>query len=370
VSPNFARPGRGIWYDSGVATLGDGNQLEGVLAMKSLCTRQWVAAAAALAVTLPSFAAEPVQLKFGFPAPAASFINTQGMTPWIREVEQASEGTLQIKLYPGPTLGDFRNIYDRTLKGVVDIAFGIFGPLAGQFRQTAVASLPFEANSSTEAALGLWRLHQKGTIAKEFDRVKVLALFAFPSAHVHTKSPVKSLADLTGLKLSVSSRELGQIAVKLGAAPVSMPPPDVYQSISRGLVDGAIIPWTAVRTFKLLEVTNYHVEAPLGVSPAYVLMNKEAYARLPQKAKQAIDRFSGEAFSERLGKAADGAARAESEQAAAMSGQTVTGIPDREVEEWKSRIKSVVDAWASATPNGPEVLAAFREEVRRIRTGK
>jgi len=338
--------------------------------MISLRIRQCVAVSVVAAAAVPSLAAEPVQLKFAFPAPAASFINKQGMTPWIQEVEKASEGTLQIKLFPGPTLGDFRNVYDRTLKGVVDIAFGIFGPLAGQFRQTAVASLPFEANSSTEAALGLWRLHQNGTIAKEFDKVKVLALFAFPSAHVHTKSPVKSLADLAGLKFSVSSRELGQIVVKLGGAPVSMPPPAVYQSVSRGLVDGAIIPWTAVRTFKLLEVTNYHVEAPLGVSPAYVLMNKEAYARLPQKAKQAIDRFSGEPFSQRLGKAADGAARAQSKQASTMAGQTVTTIPENELEEWKSRIKSVVDTWASATPNGPDVLAAFREEVRKIRSSK
>jgi len=340
--------------------------------MMSLRIRQGIALSvvAAAAAAVPSFAAEPVQLKFGFPAPAASFVNTRGMTPWIQEVEKASEGTLQIKLFPGPTLGDFRNIYDRTLKGVVDIAFGIFGPLAGQFRQTAVASLPFEANSSTEAALGLWRLHQNGTISKEFDKVKVLALFAFPSAHVHTKTPVKSLDDLVGLKFSVSSRELGQIVVKLGGAPVSMPPPAVYQSIARGLVDGAIIPWTAVRTFKLLEVTNYHVEAPLGVSPAYVLMNKAAYARLPQKAKQAIDQFSGEPFSARLGKAADGAARAQSQQASTMSGQTVTGIPENEIEEWKSRIKSVVDTWASNTPNGAAVLAAFREEIRRIRSGK
>lgn len=84
----------------------------GVLTMTSLGARQWVAAAAvaAVAVALPSFAAEPVQPKFGFPAPATSFINTQGMTPWIQEVEGASDGTLQIKLYPGPTLGDFRNI--------------------------------------------------------------------------------------------------------------------------------------------------------------------------------------------------------------------------------------------------------------------
>jgi len=339
--------------------------------MMSLRTRHCIAlAAVAAAAAGPTFAADPVQLKFGFPAPAASFINTQGMTPWIQDVEKASEGTVKIKLFPGPTLGDFRNIYDRTLKGVVDIAFGIFGPLAGQFRQTAVASLPFEANSSLEAALGLWRLNENGTIAKEFSKVKVLALFAFPSAHVHTKSPVKSLGDLKGLKFSVSSRELGQIVVKLGGAPVSMPPPDVYQSISRGLVDGVVIPWTAVRTFKLLEVTNYHVEAPLGVSPAFVLMNKAAYERLPQKSKQAIDRYSGEPFSRRLGMAADGAARAQSKQAATMSGQTVTGIPGGEIEEWKSRIKSVVEGWASATPNGPKVLAAFREEVKKIRSSK
>jgi len=99
-------------------------------------------------------------------------------------------------------------------------------------------------------------------------------------------------------------------------------------------------------------------------------MNKAAFTRLPQKAKQAIDRYSGEAFSERLGKAADAAALAESKLAAGMPGQTVTGVPQNEVDEWKARIKSVVDEWEKATPNGPKVLAAFREEVKKIRSGK
>ena len=164
----------------------------------------------ALALTLaaPSLAgaAEPVTLKFGFPAPVSSYVNTEGMSPWIDEVEKASGGTLKIKLFAGPTLGTFRDIYDRTLNGVSEISFGVFGPLASQFPRTQVSDLPFESNNTEQSSVALWRLYAKGVLAPEYDKVKVLALFNFPSSDLHTNKQIETIADLKGQKYAVSSR--------------------------------------------------------------------------------------------------------------------------------------------------------------------
>lgn len=327
-------------------------------------------AIALLAAPLAANAAQPVPLKFAFPAPAGSFVNTKAITPWIEDVEKASGGALGIKLYPGPTLGEFRNVYERTQNGVADIAFGIFGPLGGQFRRASVSALPFEARTPSEASLAFWRIYANGTIAKEFPRIKVLALFDFPHAHVHTTKPIRSLDDLKGLKLGASGRVISQVTASLGAAPVTMAPPEVYQSVSRGLIDGVVIPWTAVETFKLYEVMNHHVEAPLGVAPAYVVMNERAYSRLPKAAQQAIDRYSGEALTRRLGKEVDAVDRAMSERVAAMPGHSVTQVPADQEQAWRERMKGVVEDWVKRTPDGAKVLAAYREEIRKIRSGQ
>ena len=54
----------------------------------------------ALLIAAPAIAwAEAVTLKFGFPAPPTSYVNTDAITPWINDVEKASDGTLKIQLY-------------------------------------------------------------------------------------------------------------------------------------------------------------------------------------------------------------------------------------------------------------------------------
>ncbi len=134
--------------------------------------------------------AEPVTIKYAFPAPPKSLVNLWGLTPWAKDVEKASEGTLKVKIFTGPVLANFRNVYDRTIKGVADASFGIHAPIGGQFKKTSVGSLPFETQNTLELALALWRLYDKGVIADEYAKIKVLALFGFPHSLIHTRKPI------------------------------------------------------------------------------------------------------------------------------------------------------------------------------------
>jgi TRAP-type C4-dicarboxylate transport system substrate-binding protein len=102
-----------------------------------------------------SRAAEPVTLKFGFPAPVTSFVNTDGITPWIDRVEKAAGGMLNIKLFADPTLGTFRDIYERTLSGVSQISFGGFGTLASQFPRTQVTEIRFLSTDTKKSSVAL-----------------------------------------------------------------------------------------------------------------------------------------------------------------------------------------------------------------------
>jgi TRAP-type transport system periplasmic protein len=325
--------------------------------------------AAALLLGATSFAslaaAQPVTLKFGFPAPVSSFVNTDGMTPWINDVEKASDGTLDIKLFAGPTLGTFRDIYDRTLANVAQISFGVFGTLASQFPRTQVSDLPFLSDDTRQSSVALWRLYAKGLLNPEYDKVKVLALFTFPGSILNTNKPIKTMDDVKGMKLAVSSRTLGDIAAALGGSPVTLTPTELYQGMSRGVVDGILVGWTAVKTFKLEEVTKDHLALPLGDAPAFVFMNKSAYASLPAKAKAAIDKYSGEAFSDRLGLADENANRAEAKFVASEPGQSVTKLTPDQYPLWEKRIDPITEAWAKSAPDGAKILAAYRDELKR-----
>ena len=318
-----------------------------------------------------AYADEPVTLKFGFPAPPTSFVLTEASAPWAKDVEDATGGAVKTTFFPGGSVGNFNNILDRTLNQVVDVSFGIFGPYSDQFPRTQVTSLPFETgNSTTETAVVLWRLYQKGITAPEFAQIKVLTLFNFPSSALHTKKPVKTMEDVKGLKLSVTNRTAGQVAELLGSAPISLTPADVYQAQQRGVIDGMYQAWTAVQTFKLYEVTSHHLNLPVGQQPAFIFMNKASFARLPAASQAAIDKLSGEPMARRYGKAVDANDLSGQNAVKAMAGHTVSELDPAEAARWKQRLQPVIEDWVKATPDGAKVLAAFRDEVAKFRSGK
>ena len=55
--------------------------------------------------------AAPASIKFAFLAPPRSLVHQWSFKPWVKDVNEASGGTLAIKIIAGPTLGNFRNIY-------------------------------------------------------------------------------------------------------------------------------------------------------------------------------------------------------------------------------------------------------------------
>lgn len=334
--------------------------------------RAFGALAAVAVVVAPwrVWAAEAMALRFGFPPPATSYVNTEGMTPWIKRVEAASEGTLVIKLYTGRTLGTVRNIYARTLANVAQIGYCTLGALASLFPQTHVADLPFLSDDTKVSSVALWELYARGLLAPEFEKVKLLALFNYPSSIINTNKPIRRIADLRGMKLAVSSRVGSDTVVALGAAPVTLIPAEYYLSMDRGVVGGAFIGWTAIRTYKLQEVTKDHLDLAGGEAPAAVFMNKKAYASLPAPAKRAIDEYSGKSFSEILGANNQAAAAAERKLVSAEPDQRVSKLSAAQLAVWKKRIKPVIDSWIKQTPDGAKILAAYRQELRKIRNSK
>jgi TRAP-type C4-dicarboxylate transport system substrate-binding protein len=332
--------------------------------MKRLLT---LAFAAATLAASPAQAADPIVLRFAYPAPPQGPANLWGFTPWSQEILAATNGMIDIKIFPGGSIADFNKVYDRVINGIADFGYGVFGPVSTEFPKTMVASLPFEATNVEEAALALWRIYEKGLISDEYTRVRLLCLFNFSDNGIHARKPIKTMADLAGMKLSVGTRALGEIMERLGATPINMPPSDYYSANQRGLIDGSATSWPAIAPFKLHEVTSHHLDVALGQAPAFTMMNKESYAKLPEAGQKAIDKVSFEHFTRRMAAASQ---RMDTEGRAAvvaMPNQTINKLDPAEEKRWAERVTPVTEGWVKATPNGAAILAAYRAEVLRAR---
>jgi TRAP-type C4-dicarboxylate transport system substrate-binding protein len=238
------------------------------------------------------------------------------------------------------------------------------------FNRTHVTALPFTSEEAQEASVALWRILQNGLIAEDFRETKPLALFTFGSSVFHTTKPIRNADDLSGVKMGAPSKSTAEAIVLFGGAPVTISPPEYYQSVNRGLVVGVPVSWSGLMAFKLFEITKYHLETPFGLAPAYFVMNKDTYAKLPETARKSIDRHSGEALSGRIGKAGDDMDAANREKVKAMPGQEIYTLSPAERERWRKVLAPITESWIKATPNGAAILAGFKAEIERFRKEK
>jgi TRAP-type transport system periplasmic protein len=135
---------------------------------------------------------------------------------------------------------------------------------------------------------------------KDFDAYHVLMLGASPINVIQTlNKPVRTLEDVKWLRLRGTGR-LGDIVKALGAVPVPISTPDLYDSLKRSVIEGALIPMETLKGFKTGELLKY-TTASWRVGSAYcfyVLMNKNKWNSLPADVKKVFTKFSHE-FAER-----------------------------------------------------------------------
>ena len=320
-------------------------------------------------VVSPARADEPITLRFAMTSPQAGWSWQKWFDPiWIPKVEKDSGGTLKIQTYFGSTLANMVNAYDRTVNGVADMSYSVTGTMRGKFPRTNVVELPSDANGK-EASGAMWKLYENGLTAAEFADTVPLYLYVYSQTVFHFQKPVTKLEDIKGMKIGATSKVSADSIERLGAAPVTTNPAEMYEVLQRRTITGMAMGWNGVLSFKLPEVTNYHLNVQLGSGAGFMILNKETYARLPAQAKAAIDANSGYGPSKAFGMVIDANAGEQFNTVKKMPGQTQAYLSAEEKLRWEARYGALIDEWVKETPNGAAVLAAYRKGIADIRAG-
>ena len=265
----------------------------------------------AFAVSAGANAAETITLKLAHFLPPVAAIQAKVFGPWCDNLDKESNGRLKCQIYPAMQLGGTPpQLVDQVKNGVADIVWTAPGYSAGRFPAIEAMELPFVISDSLSSSRAAWEFVQKHA-KKEFEAYKVLAVQTDGGASIHSGSKdVPNLASLKGLKFRASNRLMSKTVAALGATPVSMPPAQMTEAISKGVVDGAVSSWEVVLPTKLDVVTKFHLETGAGNpqiagTVLITLMNKAKYDSLPADLKAILDRNSGLALSEAQGRAFD-----------------------------------------------------------------
>jgi len=225
---------------------------------------------------------------------ATSWQNEVMFEGWSRQVEQSADQSLSIRVFPAQTLGSAVEGYDNARRGIADIIWTVQGYTANRFPLSQIVELPGLFDTAEVGSCAFQKLYDSGALDEEYADTHVLYVHVHGPGHLHTgRTPVTQLDDMKGLQIRQPTAVIGQLLRELGAEPVGMPAPALYESMQRGVIDGFLLPWEAVVSFRMTELANHHTELGLYSLAFVKTMNRNSYARLSPEQRAAIDAHSG-----------------------------------------------------------------------------
>jgi TRAP-type transport system periplasmic protein len=270
------------------------------------------------------------------------------MTPLAERIAAESKGTLTVRVYPAGELGAGPNQqYRRAVTGIADIAFNLPQYTPAQFKRTVLLHTPGLFSEPEEATRKVWK--NIGALSADYSEVKLLAFWTNnPSILFSREKPVRSLADVRGMKIRVPDPVSAEVVKAWGAIPVSLPATDTYNAMSTGIVDAVMIDASAVTSYKLHEVTKFvTLNTPGALSTFTLVMNKGSWDKLSSEHKALIERLTGEKLSLHAAKVFKGAGDKGLELLRSAKVELIT-LEANQLKEFNAAIQQPIEAYVKA----------------------
>lgn len=221
-----------------------------------------------------------------------------GAKAFAERMDQLSGGRFKIQTFPGGALGNALKVPETVKNGVAECGHTWIGYDWGK-DPTTVLFGGYAGSMDSERMLH-WLYGAGGDVMQrqyrdEKDGVVSFVLFIRTAeAFLHSRKPVKTLADLKGLKLRTAGAWL-DMAKDLGAAPVTTAGGDVYPMLERGAIDAT--EWGTLyenispgfhKVAKYVIIPGVHQP----VAPFELVINKEVWAKMPPADQRLVEQVA------------------------------------------------------------------------------
>lgn len=267
----------------------------------------------------------------------ADYPATIGDFEFARLVEERSRGRIKIMVTYGAKLGDETSVMEQVQFGGVE-----FARLNGAvlvYRPMSVLSLPYLFKDADH----LWKVLY-GPIGDELlaglaeKNLVGLTYYTSAARSFYTKKPVRTVADMRGLRIRVQPSKLYMDLIRsLGAEPVPISFSEVYNALLLGKVDGAENNWASYYAGRHYQLAKYYIVDTHTRTPEVLMANKTAFERL-SKADQALIRAAARDSVKKEWRAS-AAMEADLEAEVRRKGGIVIHLADAEKEKFKKAVE-------------------------------
>lgn len=334
--------------------------------------RQFIAAgAAAFALTgviLGNSPASAAEFEFSYASPySPTHPYGAADVAWIERIEEQTDGRVKITPYWGRSLITSREGVDELAAGVADIAYiaPIYASSGYELTRNTPALFYGFANAGKvlDIYMDLWEKYPQ--YADEMEGVHVLGFNVGTPMHLQLREkPVETLDDLQGLRIRSALDYVGPLA-DFGAEGVTMPMTETYPALQKGVVDGVIAPYEALKSLSFAEVVNYYSELPhsRGAYPSRA-MNQAKWDSLPDDIKavfnDSIEWLSLNTLEE--AQKAEDVGKAYGEEQGVKFNAVADEVKAEYAEHFASNAKTIAEELDAQGLPGTEVLEYIRGE--------
>jgi TRAP-type C4-dicarboxylate transport system substrate-binding protein len=309
-------------------------------------------------------AAEPIKLSLSFFTSDRSTIYLAAAKPFVDAVNAEAKGLIEIDV--SFSVGKQAQQTQLVLDGTADLAFIIPGLTPQQFPDTAIIEMPGLFRSMREATLVYTQLVATNALSG-YENFVVVGAFANEPESIHTRRPVASLDGLKGMKIRANNPTEAAALEKLGMVPAAMPVNLISEAIGSGQLDGTAMALSPLEEFGIGRVVSHHYLLRIASAPMALVMNRATFDRLPSKAKDIIQKYSGAWAAARYLATYEPVIAQVMEHLKSDPKRTLVSPSQPDLETANSAFKSIVADWAAKSPHDHALLSKAAAEISKTR---
>ena len=320
----------------------------------------------------PALAQEKIVLRLAESLPNGHVIHELVAKPFMELVTKATNGQVTFQHFPAEQLGKAKDMAQLTAMGVADVSYIVPSYSSEKFPLSAVGELPGIFDDECQGSVAFYKLSHNGGIleSKEFvpNQLHPLITLALPAYQMQlaTSRPINTAKDLEGLKIRTTGGAMDLMMRSIKGIPVRMAAPEVYESLSRGTLDGLIFSYQSSVSYdfgKLLKSGT--VGLNFGTAIMTYSMGDTKWKSLPENVRKALTEAGEQTTREACKRFVDGE-KAAAEKIKAQGMKVIEfGADDKKV--FADAFKTVSEDWVKDLDGrgkpGSEVYKAFTDAV-------
>jgi tripartite ATP-independent transporter DctP family solute receptor len=215
---------------------------------------------------------------------------TMAVVQMGKQLSGETKGRLGVKVYPNGALGSEKDNIEQLRLGALDMMRINVAPLNSVVPETIVTGLPFVFRS-TEHMRKVLDGPVGDDILASFESQGLVGLAFYDSGarSFYSKKPIRTMADLKGMKIRVIQSDLFVAMVEaLGANPTPMPYGEVYTALKTGIVDAAENNWPSYESSRHFEAAKFYTLDEHSLAPEVLVFSKKVWDTLSKEDQAAI----------------------------------------------------------------------------------